>query len=232
MSALVTYSAEEGIATLTMDDGKVNVLSLEMLLEINSALDQAQADGAIVLLRGREAVFSAGFDLAVLRAGGSKAVTMVRAGFELAERVLAFPLPVVMACTGHAIAMGLFLLMSGDYRVGVGGPYKLTANEVALGITMPRAAIEILRQRMTPAPFNRAIMLAESFSTDDAVAAGLLDRIVEPAALGEVTYQAALEFTKLDQNAHTSSKLRARAQTLEALRAAIDADSAAFRSTT
>jgi enoyl-CoA hydratase len=226
MSTRVTYRLEDGIATITLDDRKVNVMSMEMLAEINTALDRALADEAVVLLGGREGVFSAGFDLQVLRGGGSGALSMVRAGFQLAERVLAFELPVVMACTGHAIAMGLFLLLSGDYRVGVDSPYKLTANEVAIGITMPRAAVEILRQRLPPAQFNRAVILAETFSPDDAVAAGLLDRVVSPTTIGDVARQVALELTKLDMEAHRASKLRAREQTLAALREAIDADEA------
>ena len=111
---LVSYRLEAGVAIVTMDDGKVNALSPAMLRELNAALDRAAEDRAVVLLTGRPGVFSAGFDLNVLRGGGPDAAEMVRAGFETAYRVLSFPLPVVMACTGHAVAMGLFLLESGD----------------------------------------------------------------------------------------------------------------------
>ena len=103
---------------------------------------------------------------------------MLRSGFELAERVLSFPTPVVMACTGHAVAMGVFLLVSGDTIIGTAGPYKITANEVAIGLTLPWAAIEILRNRLTPADFARAANLAEVYSPEAAVAAGFLDRVV------------------------------------------------------
>ncbi|HUN31199.1 MAG TPA: enoyl-CoA hydratase-related protein [Trebonia sp.] len=96
----------------------------------------------MVLIEGRDGVFSAGFDLPVLRNGGPDALTMLRSGFELAARLLEFPQPVVIACTGHAVAMGVFLLLCGDYRVGATGPFKITANEVAIGLTMPRAAVE------------------------------------------------------------------------------------------
>src|SRR5712671_4161796 len=106
MGALVTYSFEDAIATITMDDGKVNALSLAMLTELGEAFDHAEADGAVVVLTGREGRFSAGFDLGVLRAGGDDAWAMLRAGFELSARLLAFPTPVVIACPGHAIAMG------------------------------------------------------------------------------------------------------------------------------
>ena len=231
METLVSYQLETSIATITMDDGKVNALSLQMLGELDAALDRATADRAVVVLTGRDGIFSAGFDLTVLRAGGSDASAMLRAGFELAERILSFPTPVLIACTGHAIAMGVFLLLSGDYRVGAGGPYKITANEVAIGLTMPRAAVEICRQRLAPAHFNRAVILAEIFSPDDAVAAGFLDRVVPAPELQDVAASAAGLLAKLDSDAHAASKVRARDNSLHALRAAIEADDADFGAT-
>jgi enoyl-CoA hydratase len=226
MGTLVSYRSADGIATLRMDDGKVNVLSCAMLNDISAALDRAEAERAVVLLAGRDGVFSAGFDLRVLKAGGPAAVSMVRSGFELAERVLSFPLPVVMACGGHAVAMGLFLLLSGDYRIGAAGPYRLTANEVAIGLIMPRPAVEILRQRLTPAFFSRAVTLAETFRPSDAVAGGLVDRVVPAAELEEAALAVAAALTRLDLDAHAASKLRARQQTITALRTAIEADDA------
>jgi enoyl-CoA hydratase len=232
MSDLVTYELEGSVATLTMDDGKVNALSLRMIAAINTGLDRAAADRAVVVLSGRQGVLSAGFDLPVLRDGGTEAVAMVRAGFELSERLLSFPTPVVIACSGHAVAMGVFVLLSGDYRIGVAGPYKLCANEVAIGITMPRAAVEILRQRLAPAYFNRAVTLAEPFSPEHAIAAGLLDRVVAPAELRDAARSTALALAALDMSAHAASKLRARDHTLQAIRAGIDADAAEFRRAT
>src|SRR5690606_27819649 len=149
-----------------------------MLAELDAALDRAQADRAIVVLTGREGVFSAGFDLPTLQAGGPDAVAMVRAGFELAHRLLSFPTPVVIACSGHAVAMGLFLVLSGDHRIGVkGASHKIVANEVAIGLTLPRAAIEICRERVDRSHLTRVLTLAETFSPDSAVGTGLLDAV-------------------------------------------------------
>jgi enoyl-CoA hydratase len=226
---LVSYRFEEPLATITMDDGKVNVISSAMVDELNTAFDRAAAVGASVLFTGREGVFSAGFDLPTLRAGGPNALAMLRAGFELARRVLAFPRPVVIACPGHTVAMGAFLLLSADYRVGAAGPYKLTANEVAIGLTMPLAAIELLRQRLTPAHFNRAVTLAEPFSPATALEAGFLDAIAAPSELAQVARDIAVSTATLDMDAHAASKLRARRTALHAIDAAIKADEAAFR---
>jgi enoyl-CoA hydratase len=216
------------MATITMDDGKVNVLSLAMLGEINAALDRAEADASVVVLGGRPGVFSAGFDLPVLRDSGEAAGSMLRAGFDLAERLLSFPAPIVIACSGHAIAMGAFLVLSGDYRIGAAGSYKITANEVAIGVTLPRAAVEICRQRLSPAYFNRATIIAEVFAPADAVDAGFLDRVVEGAELDQAARSAASELAQLDMAAHSATKLRARKTTLEAVHEAIELDSAAY----
>src|SRR5258708_1635104 len=227
MDKLVGYESGDSIARITMDDGKVNVLSSAMLGALNDALDRAERDGVVVVISGRQGVFSAGFDLAVLRAGGPKATQVVRAGLELAERVLSFPTPVLIGCTGHAVAMGVFLLLSGDYRVGVTGSYKLTANEVAIGLTMPRTAVEICRQRLSPAHFNRATTLAEVFSPAEAVQAGFLDRVVSEDAFVQSTEGIAVELARLDMVSHAATKQRTRATALAAIHEAIETHSAA-----
>jgi enoyl-CoA hydratase len=224
MDRLVTYRLVDSVATVAMDDGKVNVLSLAMLTQLDEALDRAADDAAVVVLSGRERVLSAGFDLAALRSGGSEGLTMLRSGFELAHRLLSFPTPVVIACTGHAIAMGVFLLLSGDYRIGASGPYKITANEVAIGMTLPHAAIEICRQRLAPAHFNRAVVLAEVYSPDNAIEAGFVDRVVTPDAVHDTAREVATELAKLDMAAHAATKQRARGPALQAIRAAIESE--------
>jgi enoyl-CoA hydratase len=151
---------------------------------------------------------------------------MIRGGFELAERLLSFPTPVVVACTGHAVAMASFVLLAGDLRIGATGDFRIQANEVAIGLTMPRAAIEICRQRLAPAAFSRAVLLSETFGPDEAVSAGFLDRVVDPSALDETVRSTATALTALDLDAHRASKLRAREGTLEAIRDAIATDAA------
>ena len=228
MDGSVRYDFDGSVARITMDDGKVNVLSQEMLAELNEALSRAEADAAIVVLAGRAGVFSAGFDLKVLRTGGPGARAMLTAGFELAERILSFPMPVVIACTGHAIAMGAFLVLSGDYRIGVAGRYKITANEVAIGLTLPRAAMEICRQRLTPAHFNRATVLAEVFPPAGAVEAGFLDRVVEAAEFDQELATVLAGIAQLDMTAHAATKLRVREQALAAIHKAIELESPSY----
>jgi enoyl-CoA hydratase len=224
MGTLTAYELTGGVATVTMDDGKVNAMSRAMQGEIHAALDRAETDASAVVLAGRPGVFSAGFDLATLQADGDEAVDMVRGGFELAARVLAFPLPVAVACTGHALAMGVFLLLAGDHRVGAAGPFKLAANEVAIGLTMPLPAITILRNRLTPSAFNRAVTLAETFTSDNAVESGMLDEVVAPDETLARARALAEHMTTLDLPAHTATKRRARAQMLAEIAEGIERD--------
>jgi enoyl-CoA hydratase len=226
---IVSYTLEGSVATIAMDDGKVNALSPAMLAAIDAAFERARDDAAAVILRGRSGTFSAGFDLKVLRGGGVETIEMIVGGFRLAHKILSFPRPVVIASTGHAVAMGSFLLLCGDHRIGTAGEFRIVANEVAIGLTIPQAAVEICRQRLTPAAFNRAVILAETFTPDDAVAAGFLDEVVPMDRLDETARSAAERFNQLNAEAHAASKLRTRAHALEAIAAGIEADEAGMR---
>ena len=229
MPGPVSYQLDGGIATIAMDDGKANALSLRMLAEVNRALDRATADDAVVVLTGRSGIFSGGFDLKVLSAGGPDASHMLEQGFLLALRLLEHPAPVVIACNGHAVAMGSFLLLSADYRIGVDGPFRLVANEVAIGLTMPWTAIEICRQRLTPTHFNRAVVLAESYGPAEAVPAGFLDRVVDEPGLGQTATALATGLAELDRSAHAATKSRARASAVDAIRKGLELDQDTFR---
>jgi enoyl-CoA hydratase len=154
---------------------------------------------------------------------------MVIGGFRLAERLLAYPRPVVVACTGHAIAMGTFLMFAGDYRIGPdAGSYKWIANEVAIGLTMPRAAIEMLRLRLTPAACDRAVILSYQFAPADAVTSGYFDQLVPLDDVADTAMSVARAALTLDARAHAASKLRTRAPALAALAQAIREDEEDF----
>jgi enoyl-CoA hydratase len=221
MTNPTTYELDGRIATITVDDGKVNALSVATLEAIHTALDSAERDGAVVVLTGREVFFSAGFDLKVFAGPPEQIVEMVTLGATLAERLLSFPTPVVIACSGHAVAAGSFPLLAADFRIGVNGPFRIGLNEVQIGITVPWFAIELARHRLHPAHFDRAVVTAHMYGPDEAVAAGFLDQVVPAAELATAGREAATALAALDLAAHAATKLRARARALEAVRAAI-----------
>jgi enoyl-CoA hydratase len=225
MAESVRYELEGQLATITMDDGKVNALSIATLRAVHAAFDQAERDRAVVVLGGREGYFSAGFDLRVFAAGDpGEALEMLTLGATLSERILSFARPVVVACTGHAVAAGAFPLLSADARIGVDGPFQLGLNEVKIGLTVPWFAIELARHRLTPAHFDRAVVSATMHGPHEAVTCGLLDQVVPAAQLRAASLQTATQLAELDAEAHAATKLRARANTLSALRAAIETE--------
>jgi len=220
----VQYSLNKRVATIRIDDGKRNALSPEVLREIFQALDRAESDGALVILTGRESVFSAGFDLNVMKRGGMNALGMLRAGYALTARILAYPYPVIAACNGHVMAMGVFLMLSADYVIGSRGDFRISANEVAIGLTMPRVAAAMLRHRLNPAAYQRAVNLSEYFDAESALNAGFFDELVDPADLMPRAETCAAEFCELDQHAHKASKRRIRAALIRKIRLSIPLD--------
>lgn len=228
MTSPATYTLTDGVAVITMDDGKANAISLDMQNAVNAALDQAEKDKAPVIFTGRPGILSAGFDLKTLAASGQPAVDMLNGGLELSMRLLTFPTPVIAACPGHAIAMGVFLLESCDYRIGTKGNYRYTANEVAIGMTMPFSTIEILRHRVTPAALSRAVVLAEVFTPDNAVETGFLDQVVEESELMTTAMELAKSTLALNAAAHEHSKKRLRAEVISAMRDGLAKDHAGW----
>lgn len=219
-SQYVSYELQDKIATITMNDGSKNLMSPKMIAELNKALDQAERDSAVVIITGQEDILSAGFDLKILKAGGNRAMKMLNGGFALTTRLLSFPTPIVIACNGHAVAMGAFLLLSGDYRIGVNGPYKIVANEVAIGLTMPATAVVVCRQRLNPAHFVRAVMQSEQYNPANAVESGWLDQTVAAEDLQQTALEVANRLATLDLKAHYRTKLRSRRKLIRSLRRA------------
>jgi enoyl-CoA hydratase len=154
MTSAVTYTRTGLVSTVVMDDGKVNVFSIPMLHSLHEALDRAERHETVVLLKGRPGCFSAGFDLRTLSGPHRDVVNLLRLGASLAERILSFPAPVAIACTGHAFPAGAFLLMAADVRLGADGPIRLGLNEVRIGLTLPWFAVVLAPAPSDPCPLR------------------------------------------------------------------------------
>jgi enoyl-CoA hydratase len=224
MTGRVSCEVRHGVARINLDDGKVNVMSSAMLAEIAAALDRAEASADIVVLRSsRPGIFSAGFDLKVFAAGDApKSLEMVRVGAELALRLMSFPLPTIGVMEGHAFPMGTFLLLACDVRLGARGPHRMGLNEVAIGIAPPGFAIELARSRLHPAWLSRAVTTGEMYEPDEALIAGLLDRVVAPELVDATLDEVIAALRKTHRPSHATAKKRLRQSAMDAIRAAID----------
>jgi enoyl-CoA hydratase len=219
--SLTNYDQSGGIATITMADGKVNALSPEMLAEIGARLDEAEQDAEadVVILTGSATTFSAGFDL---RTDAERWPEMLIAGARTAERLLSYPKPTVAACNGNALAMGGFLLLSCDLRIGAAGDFKIGLNEVRIGLTLPYFGIAIARHRLARPWYDRCTVTGLHIGPEEAQAAGFLDQVVPAAELAEIARTEARELTQVKQPAHSLTKVRIREAAIAGIRDGID----------
>ncbi|WP_397591724.1 crotonase/enoyl-CoA hydratase family protein [Sphingorhabdus sp.] len=222
MSATVQITND--IALIRMDDNKANAMNFDMLAALNAALDTAEAEAKAIVLTGREGRFSGGFDLNAFASLGADGVyKLLDAGAELLLRLYGGPLPVVAACTGHAIAMGVFILHACDTRVGTAGDYKIGANEAITGMNLPIFAMELARDRLNPSHLTRAMIQGNIYNPQGALEAGYLD-LLAPADEVEVKALAvASQLAQLPAPAYAWNKNAIRKATLDRIRASLGA---------
>ncbi len=221
---VLTTEIEGDVAVVRMDDGKANAISMNAVAALGAALDRAEKEAKSVALIGRPGRFSGGFDLNVMRSGDAAAMRdLVKAGTELAIRLYGFPSPVVIGCSGHAIAMGAVMLLSADARIGTAGDFKLGLNEVAIRMTLPMFAVELAQDRLSRRHLQAATIQAQLYDPAGAVDAGFLDRVVEAKELEREAIAEAQRLAALDATAHHGTKLNLRGPTLARMRAALEA---------
>lgn len=224
MTQLVSVTENDIFMQLTMDDGKRNAVSFAMAEELNAGLDRAEAAGKVVVLSGRPGTLSAGFDLKVMMQRDDDMVRLVRAGADLAQRMITFAQPVVLAVPGHALAMGALLCLAADYRIGVLGDFKIGLNEVAIGMTLPWFGVELARARLGSQSLNNSVGLARVYTPAEAAAVGYLDECVADHQLSAKIDEVASQLAALDSKAHHNTKLRARETLIERYEVALQKD--------
>lgn len=224
MTNYVTYTLNDGVATIAMDDGKANALSTEMLGNLDAAFDKAEKDNAIVILTGRAGVFCGGFDLKEMGTGPQDALELTSLGSKLARRIMAFPRPVILLATGHTIAMGAFLALACDYRVIGDGDFKIGLNETLIGMTMHNFGIEMGRYHLAKNYFNRCVINAEIFNPKGAMHAGFFDKIIPVEQLPMAPAMIGQMFGQLNETAFKNTKNRSRKEIFAILDQAIEDD--------
>lgn len=226
----LTMRLENGTAWISMDDGKVNALSESLLGQLSAALKAAEEAQAIVVLSGRQGVFSAGFDMKTFAKGPEPSLRMLRAGADMIQQLLSYPFPVLTVAAGHAYPMGAFLMLSSDVRFAEAGPWRFGMNEVAIGLTVPRFALELARHKLTPPGFAR-ITTAPMFESEEALRFGYIDRVISPDQLDSAVEDEVARFHTLDMEAYAGTKSRVNDAALHAIRRGIELDVAQFAAT-
>jgi len=220
---LITQETLDSVTIISIRHGKVNAFTPQLISQLHHALDCAQQQENVVVLTGQAGILSAGFDLNIMQHSAQAQQELIELGIVLMIRLLSFPTPIVVAANGHAVALGAFLLLAGDMRIGAQGDFKIGFNEVAIGMEMPQFGVDIARARLPRDYLNRSVLLAELFSPDTAIAAGFLDMTVPADQLLERAISTAKSLSGLDMDAHHRSKLRLRAQLLDDLQRGLSA---------
>ncbi len=218
------YSLEGTTAIVQMDDGKANALSISMIDELLQALTRAEGEAKALVLSGRAERFCAGFDLKVMMSSPEAAASLLGRGADLLMRLYGSPLPIVVACTGHALAGGALVLLTADVRIGAAGAYRIGLNEVSIGMPLPILGMELARDRLTTTELARATLRAQIYAPDEAVRAGYLDEVVAAADVVARAKDEAAKLGAFSRIAYHATKTRLREKTIAHIVATIDAD--------
>jgi enoyl-CoA hydratase len=224
MSDLITYELNNKIAILRMDDGKANALSYAMMDAALAALSRAEKEASAVVLTGRPGRFCAGFDLREMMGGLDKAVALLQRGADFLLGLYMAPLPLVIACSGHALAGGALTVLTGDVRVGARGAFRIGLNEVQIGMPVPVLAMELARDRLAPGALTAATLFATIYGPDEAKAAGYLDEVVDEGAVLDAALAHAGRLAALPREPYAKTKNALREKTVRYIRATLQED--------
>lgn len=212
---------DDGIATITIDHGKVNAMDLAFFAELNEALD-ACADDAAVVLVGKERMFSAGLNTKSLEAASRDEQEELLVTFgRTMHRVWLEPRPVVGAVTGHAVAGGTLLAMACDHAVAADGEFRWGLVETTIGFPIPMWAVALARGNVRADRLDDLILPGASVYPAGAVECGFADELAEPGETLDRALAKARELAQLPRAIYAETKRRLRGEaSAEALTAA------------
>lgn len=176
---IISLKFKEDVAVIGIDDGYKNVINHLVLDELESAWDSAENKAKAILLKGREGIFCAGYDISVMTGVDPAAsAELGRRGGRLAGRIYGSRVPVVGLAQGHAFTIGPVWLAGCDVRIGEDGPYKYGMTEVALSVPLTGWALEAMRSRLNPRSHVDALMHSKVYDPQGALDAGFIDQLV------------------------------------------------------
>ena len=228
MSDLVSYEVRDRVAHVTITNGKANALGPEVIAGLDAAVSRAEDAGegevGALCITGTPGMLTGGFDLKVMRTSPDAAGRLVTDGGALFSRLFGSEVPVIVACTGHAVAAGALLLLGADYRIGARGEFRIGLIETQLGMVLPRWAVELARERLSVRHFQQATVGARMYDPDGAADAGFLDTVVEADALAAAAAAEAQYWAGLPRGAYRGQVLVNRGDRLGRLADAVAED--------
>ena len=220
---IATLKKEGNVSIITLDDGKANVFSPEMSQQIDECLDQVATEEGCLVITGKEGMFSGGLDLKIIQSGDIERIQeMSSKAFKLLARIFSFPRPVIAACSGHAVALGTFLLCCCDYRIGVKGEFMLGANEMRTNMVIPIPILELIKFRVSNTHKYRAVLGAEMYKLEDSISAGLIDEVVGQDLLMTTVTEKAKDLATMGHPSYSMTKELFIAEPMSKINAAME----------
>lgn len=217
----VDGSVEDGVATVTLQRGKVNPINATVAEELRECFEELAGDSRVkvVILTGRGGFFSFGFDIPEFLGFSKESFTEFLMGFaDLYTYVFLYPKPVVAALNGHTIAGGCMLATACDYRLMVSGKAKISLNEITFGSSVFAGSLEMLRACVGTRNAQTILYSGGMYSAEEALAMGWIDRITSGEELLEEAEEVARGFARYDGRAFESIKKLMRKPVIEEMR--------------
>jgi enoyl-CoA hydratase len=221
----VTLTDSDRVARMTIDRPPANAMTVELVDEIATALEQLAAHPPqAIVLTGRDPFFSGGADLKVLPGYGPTQRHQFVQGFNrMVIAAYGMPCPLIGAITGHAIAGGLVFALCCDVRIAsLAGRYGLT--EVKVGVPYPQAAIIAVGAELAPHAARRLALGNALTDANDCVALGVFDEAVQPEKVITRTWEVAAELAAMPGNVYTRTKRDLRNTALTQMRTRASSD--------
>jgi len=205
-----------GVRMLTLDRPPANAEDETLLSDLCTVLDRAHGDPAVraVVLTGEGKFFCGGFDLSAPRRDDEEISVMTTTFRDAHVKLLTMAKPTLAMMNGHAIAGGLILVLACDYRLGLDGDYKIGLNEVAIGASYPKVALEITRLRLTHQRAAELLLGAAIYPAKEALRLGVVDELLAAEKLRDTVLRRAARMGAYPREAYVHTKLALVAETV------------------
>ena len=219
MLKLIPHETAHGaIAEIQLARPPVNALNLELLQQLQAAIEDSTRNGARgIVLSGAPGMFSAGVDVpALLDRERAEVREYWRTFFAVCATLARSPIPLVAAISGHSPAGGAVLALFCDYRVMAEGSYRIGLNEVQVGLTVPESIQFALRRVVGAYRAERLLIAGAMLESAQALDVGFVDELAPAEQVAARAVQWLGELLALPQRAMLSTRTLARADLVKA----------------